>query len=232
MSGSADQHPRSDDAAAYVLGALDGHEASDFRAHITSCALCAEEVDRFAATAAMLPLAAPQIEVPAQLRRRVIAEVARERRGSPAARAGVRRLFGRYELVGAGALAVGLAIGALLLAPGTPGTTVIHAQVASATRWQTSVRPKAWLDRTGNTAQLVVDDLPQAPSGKVYEVWIERGGKTLATKTLFEPNSSGEAVAAVPGALAGASAILVTAERRGGAKVPTMAPLIDASLQA
>ena len=38
------------------------------------------------------------------------------------------------------------------------------------------------------------------------------------------------ATVAVPGSLRGASAVLVTAERLGGARVPTMTPLITATL--
>jgi anti-sigma-K factor RskA len=230
MSETADHPPRSDDAAAYVLGALDGHEASEFRAHIASCESCAEEVGRFAAAAAMLPLAAPQIKAPAKLRRRVIGEARREQRAGAQSRGW--RPARRFELVGAGALAVGLALGALLLAPGTPGTTVIRAQVAAVSVWHTRTRPVAWLDRSGSDATLVVEDLPQAPAGKVYELWVERGGRPRPTDALFEPTSGGRAEAVVPGGVAGASAVLVTAERRGGAEVPTMAPLIHASLQA
>ena len=42
------------------------------------------------------------------------------------------------------------------------------------------------------------------------------------------PSSGGRATVAVPRSLRGASAVLVTAERLGGARVPTMAPLITA----
>jgi hypothetical protein len=76
----------------------------------------------------------------------------------------------------------------------------------------------------------VVTRLPAAPAGKVYELWIERDGVANPTSVLFEPTSSGAATVDVPGDLNGASAVLVTAERLGGAKVPTMAPLIDAQL--
>jgi hypothetical protein len=104
--------------------------------------------------------------------------------------------------------------------------------VASAATWSSNVQPVAWLRRSGDSAELVVAHMPQAPAGKVYELWIERAGRPRATDALFEPNSAGQAVAIVPGGVAGASAILVTAERRGGSQVPTMSPLIDAALQA
>lgn len=231
MTVPADHSARSDDAAAYVLGALEGHEAAEFSAHAQSCPLCAAEVERLSAAAAVLPLAAPQLPAPAQLKRRVLADAARERRGRRQAGYRPRRLRMRFELIGAAGLAAGLAIGALLLAPGGPGTTVIRAKVAGGSAWHSTLRPIAWVDRSGNDAELVVDDLPEAPVGKVYELWIERAGKPQPTDTLFEPTSGGHAEAGVPGGVRGASAILVTAEPRGGASVPTMAPLIEASLQ-
>jgi hypothetical protein len=231
MSGPAEHTARSDDAAAYVLGALEGHEASEFRAHISSCELCAKEVDRLSSAAALLPLAAPQIQPPEGLRRRVVQGAARELRAG-ASPAGRRRFrLGRLELVGGGALAVGLLVGALVLGQDAPGTSVIRARVAAASVWHASVTPRAWLERYGDSAELVVADLPQPPRGKVYELWVERDGRPRSTDALFEPNSRGGAEAAVPGGVEGASAVLVTAERRGGARVPTMAPLIDASLQ-
>lgn len=232
MTVPADHSARSDDAAAYVLGALEGHEAAEFSAHVKSCPLCAAEVERLSAAAAVLPLAAPQLTAPAQLKRRVLTDATRERRARRQAGGyRPRRLRMRFELIGAGGLAAGLAIGALLLAPGGPGTSVIRAKVAGTSAWHSTLRPVAWVDRSGNDAELVVDDLPEAPAGKVYELWIERAGKPHPTDALFEPTSGGHAEAGVPGGVRGATAILVTAEPRGGSSVPTMSPLIDASLQ-
>jgi hypothetical protein len=231
MSQSADHLARSDDAAAYVLGALDEAEAAEFLAHADACAICASELERLRATAAVLPLAAPQLEASRRLRRRVLAAA----RDTQPSRATARRRPQRriqFQFAGAGGLAVGLAVGALVLAPGSQSTSVIRASVASASAWHSAGRPVAWLKRSGDHAVLVVEHLPQAGAGKVYELWIERRGRPVPTDALFEPNNSGRADADVPGGVAGASAVLVTAEPRGGTQVPTMAPLIDASLQA
>ena len=142
MSGSTDHPPRSDDAAAYVLGALDGHEASEFRAHIASCVrVCAEEVDRLAAAAALLPLAraadrgAGRVATP-----RARAGGARAR-AVPRRRAGGRRLFGRFELSAAGALAVGLADRRAVARAGNAGHDRDPRPSRSATRWSTSRTP-------------------------------------------------------------------------------------------
>lgn len=232
MSRPSDHSPRSDDAAAYLLGALDGEEAAEFRAHADSCSVCAAELERLGAPAAMLALAAPQLDAPARLRRRVIS-AARADRPAPAQelRRQPRAWPRRFELVGAGGLAVGLAIGAFIIGSASPATTVIRARVAGVSFWHGARQPVAWLKRSGNRAELVVEHLPQAPYGKVYEIWIERHGKPEPTDALFQPTSSGRADANVPGGVAGAAAVLVTAEPRGGTKVPTMAPLIDAVLR-
>jgi hypothetical protein len=72
--------------------------------------------------------------------------------------------------------------------------------------------------------------MPAAPQGKIYEVWVARGRRLLPTDALFNASSAGTATVAVPLSLHGASAVLVTAERLGGARVPTMTPLITARL--
>ncbi len=231
MSESSEHLLHSEDAAAYLLGALDEPEAARFRAHADRCPVCAAELERLGAAAGALTLAAPQIATPRQLRKRVFAAVrADEPTRTTVARQRPRRFVARFELVGAIGLAVGLAIGAVVIRSANPTTTVIRANVASASFWRSSARPVAWLKRSGDHAELVVDRLPQAPPGKVYELWIERRGKPEPTDALFEPTSSGHADANVPGGVSGASAVLVTAEPRGGSKAPTMAPLIDAVL--
>ena len=90
--------------------------------------------------------------------------------------------------------------------------------------------PLASLHESGNHAVLVVSHMPAAPPGKIYEVWVLRGGRPVPTDALFNASSAGDATVAVPSSLHGISAVLVTAERLGGAKVPTMKPLIAAPL--
>jgi hypothetical protein len=72
--------------------------------------------------------------------------------------------------------------------------------------------------------------MPAAPRGKIYEVWVLRGKHAEPTDALFNANAAGDATVAVPSRLRGAAAVLVTAERLGGARVPTMQPLISAPL--
>jgi hypothetical protein len=232
----AEHDQLSQDCGAYVLGALEEHEAAALREHMDSCALCRDEVRLLNAVAEVLGLGVPALDAPPELRRRVLDTVNAEAALFDAAKAAapttrsrrLPRLRPLGGLVGA-ALALGALFGALVLAPGGSGTRVITASVAPAARWHAGRVPVATLRQTGNDGQLVLSDLPAAPRGKIYEVWIETGARVRSTDVLCDATAAGAARVAVPD-LRGASAVLVTAEALGGARVPTMAPLIDARL--
>jgi anti-sigma factor RsiW len=234
------EHDRfSEDCGAYVLGALEEHEAEALRAHMATCVSCRDEVARLDAVAEVLGLGVPALSAPAELRTRVLDVVRREAALFAAAEAPLKpaRAARRWRLtplagvLGGVALAAGVAFGAVVIAPGSggnPTTKVISASVAGPARWGGRT-PTATLRRTGGSGELMLSDLPAAPSGKIYEIWIVRGGRPQPTTVLFDATSSGSADVGVSG-LGGASAVLVTAERIGGARTPTMSPLIRAQL--
>jgi len=225
-----------DDCGAYVLGALEQHEAAALREHLESCVPCRDEVERLTAVAGVLGLGVPTLAAPAELRARVLDTVRTEAAlfaaagAAPTAsarrwRAALRPLAG---LAGA-ALVLGIVLGALVIAPGGGGTRVVAASVAPAARWHAARTPVATLRVSGTTGELVVSHLPAPPRGRIYELWIRRDGRVLPTASLFDATTAGSATVAVAD-LAGASAVMVTAERLGGAKAPTSAPLIVAQL--
>ena len=110
MSGDdriANGHRCGEDAAAYVLGALEPDEAQAFRAHLAQCAACKKEVAEFEQSAGALPESAAPYQVPKDLRRRVLAEV----RATPKAQAALRTTPARSwrpAVAWAGAFAVGV----------------------------------------------------------------------------------------------------------------------------
>jgi hypothetical protein len=59
---------------------------------------------------------------------------------------------------------------------------------------------------------------------------VQRGHNVHATDALFNVTSAGRASVGVPVSLAGARAVMVTAEPRGGSLRPTSAPVIVATL--
>jgi anti-sigma-K factor RskA len=227
-----------DECGAYVLGALEEHEAEALRAHLDSCVLCRDDVERLAAVAEALPLGVPPLAAPAELRARVLDAVRAEAtlfeaatprrapRSRPSWRSPMLRPLGGLL---AGALALGIALGALVIAPGGSTTRVITASVALPARWHASRSPTALLRDSGTQGELVLTNLPPAPRARIYEVWVRRGGRARSVSVLFDATTAGTATVAVPD-LAGANAVMVTAERLGGASAPTTKPLIVAQL--
>jgi anti-sigma-K factor RskA len=224
-----------DDCGAYVLGALEQPEAAALREHLDSCVICRDDVDRLNAVVEVLGLGVPMLSPPAELRARVLdvvrGEAALFEQAAPRAAPRRRRVPTLRPLAGfaGAALALGIVLGALVIAPGSSSTRVVSAAVAPASRWHAARAPVAVLRESGSQGELVLSDLPPAPSGRIYEVWIRRGGRPQPTSVLFDATSGGSATVAVPD-LADASAVMVTAERLGGARVPTMKPLIVAQL--
>jgi len=232
----------SEDLAAYVLGALSEEESAALVVHLEDCGRCRREVARLQAVGDVLARGVPPVAAPPELRRRVLdvvdaeAELFAAASTSAQSRAkGRRRGFAlrpAFGFAAGAALALGILLGALVIGGGsnTPRSRVISAAVAPAARWGARRAPVATLHESGGTAQLVVSRMPAAPRGKVYEVWVERGTSLETTDALFNPSTKGTATVAVPLSLRDATAVLVTAERAGGAQVPTMKPLITASL--
>jgi anti-sigma factor RsiW len=69
---------RRDDAGAWVLGALPEDEHERFAAHLAGCAICRREVAELQMVADTLPLAAPQVAPPPELKERIMAAVRAE----------------------------------------------------------------------------------------------------------------------------------------------------------
>jgi len=79
---------------------------------------------------------------------------------------------------------------------------------------------------------LLASNLPPAPAGKIYEMWIiPKGGKPLPAG-LFQSQSDGTAMYLRKGAVdvATTGAIAVTLEPEAGSPAPTSTPLIVAAL--
>jgi anti-sigma-K factor RskA len=224
------------DAASYVLGALSGPEHDAFLEHLASCVVCREEVASLQVVVSSLPAAVPQLAAPADLKNRVMSTVTREAREQESAR-GVsrpgaassprREWFSSWRgALGGIAAAAALVVAAVLaFSSGGSGTSshVFKAQV-TVSRASASVRV------SGGHAALTVADMPQSPSGHVYEVWIKRAGNPQPTDALFTVSNSGSATVGVPGNIKGVTEILVTAEPLGGSRVPTSKPVIIAPL--
>ena len=235
LPGHAERH---DDIAAYALGALERREAEELEAHIEHCEGCHDYLREMLPAVDVLSASVPPVAPPPGLRERLVetvhAEAERiEAAGQPAAAAPASRWRSWRGIaarpataMAAGAVLVaGAAAGWLLHDTGGPGHTMIPAHPTAAAP-PGSVN--ASLDRVDGAGTLEVGRMPPLRHSDVYEVWAFRGSK-MRPQSTFVLRQDGTASAAVPH-LAGASAVLVTREPRGGSSQPTSAPLLRAPL--
>lgn len=220
-----------ENAAPYVLGALGEDERKRFQSHLDTCAVCREEVAALQVVADALPAVAPQMSAPPELKRRVMASVREDLHARSGARTRAPRRRARTSSVRPAllapavllALALALAVIALASAGGGASTRVVRAEVASP-------RASAYVRVSGGHGVLEVAGMAQAPSRRVYELWVKRSGAPQPTDALFTVSRDGRATVAVPGSLAGVKVIMVTAEPLGGSSAPTSPAVIVAHL--
>ncbi len=219
------------DAAAYLLGSLERGEALDFRAHLSACVVCRDEVRGLAEVLQVLPMAAPQFRAPKRVRRATIRAVRSERqrgRGHGGLVTGQPPRTGRLRFA-RGALGVSAAVAAatlliFLFSSGVPATREVQARVLAGSG-------QAALLLSGARSELIVHGLRHPAPGHIYEVWLERGNRApRPANVLFGVPPSGDARIAIPGDLQGAGRLLVTEERDGGSPVPTSSPVVVAQL--
>jgi anti-sigma-K factor RskA len=229
---SGEEQPVSDDcrgnAAPYVLGALPEPEYEAFLAHLDTCAVCREEVAALQAVASALPAAVPQHQAPEALKRSIMAEVNREAQLiAPREQRAVREPAAPRRLRLFVRLAAGLAtialIAIVLAGGGGSSARVIRADVSAP-------GASALLRVQGQRAELTLANMPATRPGRVYELWIKRGGAAQRTDALFTVTSRGAATVGVPGSVSGVKEVMVTSEPLGGSSVPTSAPVIVAHL--
>jgi anti-sigma-K factor RskA len=212
--------------AAWVLGALPDGESAELEAHVAGCAECREEADELRRTADALPSVVPQVAPSPEVRQRLMAIVGAEAEllaaagpeaDRPRRTARRRRRLWRPVVV-APLAAAALAAGVLVAVLGG-GTTTVPAQTVAGT---------AQLEIHDGSARLVAAHLPAPPSGRVYQVWLQRGDRVEATDALFSVTRDGRASVDVPGSLDGVDKVMVTDEPPRGSERPTGKLLLSA----
>lgn len=231
------------DAGAYLLRALPPEDHDEFAAHLRTCHACRHEVEHLQIVVDTLPIAAPQLAPPPELKDRIMRVVDAEaellRAAGPEAdrvpkpKHASRRarwgsgLFLRPVVAGALAsvfLALGVVAGLLASNDSEPATRSVLASVSAP-------GATATVSLTSNRAALHVKRLPAPPPGKSYQVWLKRGDVITPTHTIFNVRKSdGAAVVAIEESVEGADQILVTDEPDGGSPSPTGDQLISANL--
>lgn len=229
---------------AYAVDALDGPEREAFEAHLGECAACREEVTELTATVARLAgaVASPP---PADLKARVLAEVARTQQMSPLPQVSHlddRRAQRRYARPAAAAAALMLVVSA-----GSATYAVRESQRADraeqrAERIVTIATDPQRVEvtvpvSTGGTGTVVAaagsalfrtSDLRQLPDNRVYQLWRIRGDQPQSVGVL---GSGGELEAFVTD-IAPTDALGLTVEPEGGSESPTGDLVLRASMDA
>jgi anti-sigma-K factor RskA len=225
-------HQFRDDAAAYVLGALDPREAEAFRQHLAQCVVCRDEVASFQQVTDAMAMAPHQFAARKELRGRVLAAVqADAEHAAEATKPSFADRTRGWIPRPAVALATGLAIAAALViglvigSSGSPSTRVINASV-------TGTPGTAQLRVRGSNGDLIMRGVPEPSTGHIYQMWELRNGAKAPTNTraLFSVNRAGEVDVGVPGDLKDVEQVLVTQEPAGGSPAPTQTPFVVAKL--
>jgi anti-sigma-K factor RskA len=172
-------------SGAYAIDALDDLERAQFERHLADCAACRAEVESLREASALLAetvLEAP----PAGLRDKVLADIATVRPLPPvvpevAARRPARRRF--PALVAAAAVVTAVGIGVGVVQPWEDETSQAPSALESiraakdARSWTQDFPDGSsatlWRSESLNRAAVVTEGMAEAPSGKVYELWLQ-----------------------------------------------------------
>jgi len=225
-----------DDAAAYVLGALEHDEHERFREHLAGCAQCRAEVAELQPVVDELPASVPATTAPKEMRARIIATARSEAellgaagigadRPAKAARPWYRRNDFVLGVAAAASAGVAALVAVLIAVGGSSHMKTVPGEGIGAAR-----TAEVSLTRRDGHSELIVRRMPQPALGRIYEVWLKRGAaEPRPTNALFSVTNGGNGAVDVPN-LHGVREVLVTSEPAGGSLHPTTAPVIRVAL--
>ena len=240
-----------EDYELYALGVLDEPNGGELRAHLArNCEVCTAEVRRAAARVSAFSGLAPYVDPPKDLRKRVLASV------------GIHPQFRWNWMQTWATMAAGVALGmfwvahtrqeriqeiafrdaiqqikqsdsenarlkdvlALLNAP----ETLVRVSSEGA---QKPPLGKVFVNPNRGVL-LLASNLPPAPAGKLYEMWMIPAGGSPVPAGLFQTEANGTGVHLQKGPvnIGSTAAVAVTLEAEGGAAQPTSQILILAKL--
>ena len=236
----------------YALGVLDEPEHSELRAHLArDCDVCSREARRAAWRVSQIANLAPVVEPRGRVRRRLMASI------------GVEPRFRWNWMQTCAAMAAVVVLSLFWLehvrrervrdiALGEAMEQVKQAEIANA-QWKEAlalldapdtivrvssegaVKPpqgKVFLNPSRGVL-LLASNLPPAPAGKIYEMWVITATGKPAPAGLFQTDRNGVGMYLQKGPidLAAAGAVAVTLEATGGAPQPTSQPIIVAPVK-
>jgi anti-sigma factor RsiW len=245
MNASTNGHEIHALSGAYAVDALDAAEKAEFEQHLAACATCQAEVASLREATALLP-ETTATEPPAALRDRVLAQISTVRPLPPETRdtsgsAGgdvvtLRSRRRPWTMLAAAAAVVAVVGGGAVVwqqvsGPGQHQTQLSAVdrvlQAADAKRVNVSlpggVRASVVRSVTEGKAVLVTRNMPPAPSGRIYELWLQTpGGAMVPAGTMTD---GGSRTVLLHGDATSATGAGITVEPKGGSESPTTEPI-------
>jgi anti-sigma-K factor RskA len=228
----------------YAMGVAEDPERSEIREHLNrGCEVCMKEMKRARQIASMIGAAAAPAAPSANLRRRILASVGAEQRSFGLAP--WLGLLAALSLVGAfyfearestsleelASVRNQMRQQAVDLTRLNEAMTIMNGADTKQVNFGTGVKGKVFVNPTSGVL-LMATNLPPAPAGKAYEMWvIPKGGKPVPAG-LFQSQADGTAMHTQTGPLdINGVTIAVTLEDQAGVPAPTSPILIVAPLQ-
>lgn len=224
-------------SGAYALDAVDDLERNRFEAHMRNCAQCRDEVDSMLEVGALLGSGLATTPSPA-LRESVLRDIRSIRPLPPVVAASPRRRSVQSTTVRwltSAAAAVLLVAGGLVWHPWQPNTPPppvdAISRIVRAPDAQTVTRKigggTAKLTRSSalGRAVIVAIDMPAAPDGKVYELWLFDSRGNARKAGLLPPGDQAQVSLVLNGDASTASGAGITVEPAGGSDQPTSPPI-------
>ncbi len=220
---------------AYAIDALEDIERAAFERHLAECPTCQSEVTGLREAGAIIG-SSVAVEPPAGLRAKVLADIATVRPlppavDRPAVAAGGRRRFRPAALVAAAAAVIALGGVAAVTQPWQDESSqrvTVADQIRSAEDAETyqetldgGAEATVIRSESLNRAVLVTSDMPDAPSGSVYELWLLHDGVMVSAGLM--PPGAHEVI--LEGDPATAQGVGITVEPEGGSEEPTSDPI-------
>jgi len=238
---------------AYALGAVQPEEGTHIEEHLGECLACWDHLSHSQRAAALLALAVPLEEPREGLRQRIVAQAQRE--AEPAAeptRTGRGWRLPRLVAVGATAVAVA-AVGALSWSlvetrslhddyDNLQSQAAFNQQQVNLTRQLVGIEGQEmeasgralgasayymWT-RDGKQGAIICHDLPPAPEGKVYQLWITCGPGPVSGGTFLASQGQCQHIVSLK-CTSPLSGVNVSVEPEGGSPSPSNEIVLTAS---
>ncbi|WP_017590747.1 anti-sigma factor [Nocardiopsis ganjiahuensis] len=225
---------------AYALNALTPGESLRFEDHLADCESCVQEVRGFTETSALLASATAQTP-PAELRERVLAEVARTRQLAPAPeRLPEPRRRGWPWALGlalAACVAVIIALGTVVLDQGRQVDELrsneqqIAAVLAAPDAVSTSAEPMEGVSVTVVHSETLGNLVFSAHgldslSNEDYQLWLTREDGTVYSAGVLSVDDAGFVLPVLAAPDEETEGVAVTVEPAGGSEQPTSDPVM------